>query len=150
MNALSESINLPGLARPICRDGKALVDGGVLNVVPANVLVNQGANFVIASDVAASIPFEFGGNRPETPTEEMKVPGGVSALVRMRTVQDRNIRSIGGSAADIVIEPDVSGVELSDFKSAPRIATLGRDVTEKALPELRRILHEMDPQLFEV
>jgi NTE family protein len=80
----------------------------------------------------------------------MKVPGGIAALVRMRTVQDRNIRSIGGSAADIVIEPDVSAVQLSDFKRAPEIAKIGRDAVEEGLPELRRILHEMDPQLFAV
>ena len=148
VHALLESINLPGIARPICRDGKALVDGGVLNVVPANVLVDQNANFVVSSDVSARISFEFAGNRPDTPTGEMKRPSGVAALIRTRTVQDRNIRAIGGSAADIVIEPDVSTVELTDFKNAGKIAKLGRAAAEDALPELRRVLHEMDPQLF--
>lgn len=147
-HALLESINLPGIARPICRDGQALVDGGVLNVVPANVLVNQGANFVVSSDVSARIAFEFAGNRPDTPTAKMHKPSGTAALIRMRTVQDRNIRAIGGGAADIVIEPDVSTVELTDFKNAAKIAKLGRDAAEEALPELRRVLHEMDPQLF--
>jgi predicted acylesterase/phospholipase RssA/CRP-like cAMP-binding protein len=148
VHALLESINLPGIARPICRDGQALVDGGVLNVVPANVLVNQGANFVVSSDVSAKISFEFAGNRPDTPTEKMHTPSGTAALIRMRTVQDRNIRAIGGAAADIVIEPDVSTVELTDFKNAAKIAKLGRKAAEEALPELRRVLHEMDPQLF--
>ena len=148
VHALLESINLPGIARPICRDGQALVDGGVLNVVPANVLVDQGANFVISSDVSAKIAFQFAGNRPDTPTEQMHRAGGIAALVRMRTVQDRNIRAIGGSAADIVIEPDVSEVKLTDFKHADVTAKLGNDAAEEALPELRRILHEMDPQLF--
>ena len=87
VNALLESINLPGIARPICRDGKALIDGGVLNVVPANVLVNQGANFVIASDVAARIPFVCSGNRPDTPTEQMKVPGAMATMTRAPIVR---------------------------------------------------------------
>jgi predicted acylesterase/phospholipase RssA len=147
-HALLESINLPGIARPICRDGQALVDGGVLNVVPANVLVNQGANLVVSSDVSARIAFEFAGIRPDTPTAKMHRPSGTAALIRTRTVQDRNIRAIGGGAADIVIEPDVSTVELTDFKNAAKIAKLGRDAAEEALPELRRVLHEMDPQLF--
>ncbi len=146
--AVLESINLPGISRPICSDGKALVDGGVLDVVPADVVVNQGANVVISSDVSAKIAFEFYGNRPDTPTAEMKRPSGTASLIRMRTVQDRNIRSIGGGAADIVIEPDVSTVELTDFKHADRTAKIGRAAAEAALPELKRVLHEMDPQLF--
>ena len=148
VDALLESINLPGIARPICRDGQALVDGGILNVVPADVLVDQGANLVISSDVAAKIPFEFAGNTPETPTAQMNRPGGIAGLVRSRTVPDRNIRAVGGGAADIVIEPDVSTVELTDFKNAAKIAELGYTATQAALPEIRRVLHEMDPQLF--
>lgn len=146
--AILESINLPGIARPICHDGRTLVDGGVLNVVPANVVVNQGANLVISSDVSAKIRFEFCGNSPDTPTNKMRTPSGTAALIRMRTVQDRNIRNLNGGAADIVIEPDVSAVELADFKNARKIAKLGRDAAEKGLPELKRILHEMDPQLY--
>lgn len=103
---------------------------------------------VIASDVSARIAFEFYGNRPDTPTAAMKQPSGASALIRMRTVQDRNIRSIGGSAADFVIEPDVSKVELTDLKHADKIAELGRTAAEEALPGLKRVLHDMDPQLF--
>lgn len=148
VHGLLESINLPFLSRPICRDGAALVDGGVLNVVPADVLVNQGANIVIAVDVSAKIRFEFAGNRPDTPTEDMKIPTTAQTTVRVRTIQDRNIRSIGGGAADLVIEPDVSEVELSDFKRAAEIAKLGRSAAEAALPELREILTRMDPQLF--
>lgn len=146
--AILESINLPGIARPICVDGKTLVDGGVLDVVPADVVAGQGANLIISSDVSAHIAFEFYGNRPETPTEAMKRPSGAASLIRTRTVQDRNIRSIGGGAADIVIAPDVSGVQVTDFKHADKIAVLGREAAEAALPELKRVLHELDPQLF--
>jgi NTE family protein len=48
-----ESINLPPLSLPIIESGQALVDGGLLNNVPANVLVAKGCNFVIASTVTA-------------------------------------------------------------------------------------------------
>jgi NTE family protein len=35
VSALLESINLPVLSSPINRDGTALVDGGMINNVPA-------------------------------------------------------------------------------------------------------------------
>ena len=148
VHAILESINLPGIARPICRDGQALVDGGILDVVPADVLVDQGSNLVVSSDVSANIAFRFAGITPNTPPDEIRRPGGIAALVRSRTVQDRNIRAIGGGAADIIIEPDVSDVQLTDFKHAAEIARLGRQAAETALPEIRHTLHEMDPQLF--
>jgi predicted acylesterase/phospholipase RssA len=149
-DALLESINLPVVSRPICRDGMALVDGGILNVVPANVLVEQHANVVLAVDVSAKIQFEFRGNRPDTPTEKMSIPNSAQTAARVRTVQDRNIRALGTGAADLVIEPDVSKVELSDFQHAPRIAALGRSAAEQAMPRLRQILHQVDPQLFPI
>ncbi|TWT81375.1 NTE family protein RssA [Planctomycetes bacterium CA13] len=146
--AVLESINLPGIARPICADGKALVDGGVLDNLPADIAINLGANFVIASDVSAKICFEFGGMNSDTPTEKMKRPSGTASLIRMRTVQDRSIRAIGGSHADITIEPDISTVQLTDFKIAGETAKLGRTAAEEVLPQLKSVLHEMDPQLF--
>jgi predicted acylesterase/phospholipase RssA len=53
MNVL-ESINLPPLSLPIFGSGQALVDGGLLNIIPANVLVDKGCNFVILSSVTAA------------------------------------------------------------------------------------------------
>lgn len=147
-HAVLESINLPVMSRPICRDGMALVDGGILNVVPANVLVEQGSNVVFAIDVAAKIRFEFCGNRPDTPTKKMKVPNTAQTTIRMRTVQERNIRSLGTTGADLVIEPDVSTIELSDFQRAAEISRLGRSAAERALPELKKILNRVDPKLF--
>ena len=39
VNAILESINLPVFSQPICRDGQALIDGGLVNNIPADVLV---------------------------------------------------------------------------------------------------------------
>ena len=42
VHAILESINLPVLSVPICRDGQALIDGGLVNNIPADVLVVEG------------------------------------------------------------------------------------------------------------
>ena len=47
--AILECINLPVLSVPIVRDGQALIDGGLGNNIPANVLVWMGCNFVSPS-----------------------------------------------------------------------------------------------------
>lgn len=147
-NAILESINLPGISQPICRDGMALVDGGILNNVPADVLVNKGASRIIAVDVAAKISQEFVGNHRETPTEQMQKPGMFQTLGRVRAVQDRNIRKMGAQAADVTIEPDVSSFQLTDFQQASAIAAQGAKATREALPQIRALLKELDPKLF--
>ena len=61
-----ESINLPVLSVPIVREGQALIDGGLVNNIPADVLVSMGCNFVIAVSVTAKMEKEFCKITPES------------------------------------------------------------------------------------
>ena len=147
-HAILESINLPGVSPPICQNGRVLVDGGILNNVPADVLVNQGATFIVAVDVAAKIGHMFAGNDPTTPTDQMNTPNMFQTLGRVRAAQDRNIRKMGTQDTDFTIEPDVSAFQLTDFQNASAIAQQGVIATREALPQLRRLLKQLDPELF--
>ncbi len=115
VHAITESINLPVLSVPINRDGKALVDGGIINNVPANVLVSQGCNFVIAVSVTAQIEKEFASNRPETPTSKMKPASAIKTILRTYVVQNVNMNSVGVAPADFVIQPDMTGFDITEF-----------------------------------
>jgi NTE family protein len=148
VHAILESINLPVLSPPICRDGMALVDGGILNVLPADVLVNHGCSFVIGVNVSAKIKPEFAGNTPETPTAKMKIPGVMATLLRTLTVLDQNMSAIGANAADFTIEPDVSDMDMAAFEKAPLFAEIGRKETESKIPDLKQMLHRLDDKLF--
>ena len=64
VDALLESINLPVISRSICRDGMALVDGGVLNNLPADVLAGKGCDFIVGVNVSAKLSQQFAGNHP--------------------------------------------------------------------------------------
>ena len=147
-SAILESINLPGVSPPICQNGRVLVDGGILNNVPADVLVTQGATFIVAVDVAAKIGHMFAGNDPTTPTDQMNTPNMFQTLGRVRAAQDRNIRKMGTQDTDFTIEPDVSAFQLTDFQNASAIAQQGVIATREALPQLRKLLKQLDPELF--
>ncbi len=41
VHAITESINIPIISKPIFRDGQALVDGGLIDNVPADVLTRK-------------------------------------------------------------------------------------------------------------
>ena len=148
VHAILESINLPVLSVPIVRDGRALVDGGLVNNVPANVLVEEGCNFVIAVSVTAKLESQFGKNRPDMATPEMKSPSTLQTILRSYVVQSKNMNSIGVQPADVVIEPDVTSFDLTEFSRADELAAIGYQSTVDALPRVKELLGKMDGRLF--
>ena len=124
-----ESINLPVLSPPINREGQALVDGGLINNVPADVLVSRGCNFVIAVSVTTKMQHEFAKNRPGTPTSKMKRASTLQTVLRSYLVQSVNMNSIGVQPADMVIEPDVSEFQLTEFTKTDQLSAVGEAAT---------------------
>src|SRR5690606_7050635 len=50
-HAIRASIAIPGIFTPVCDNGRVLVDGGLVNPVPTNIVRAMGAEFVIAVDL---------------------------------------------------------------------------------------------------
>lgn len=144
VHAMLESINLPGVARPINRAGMALVDGGILNNLPADLLTVRGADFVVAVDVTTRLKAEFAGSRPETPTEKMRRAGTLETLFRVLDVQARGLNAFHTRSVDLMIEPDTSAFNFVDFTQTPRLAEAGEAAAEQALPRLRELLADLE------
>ncbi len=148
VHAILESINLPVLSVPIVRNGQALIDGGLVNNIPADVLVSMGCNFVIAVSVTAKMETRFCDIMPEKPTSSGARPGIVSTLLRSLLVQNHSLNAIGVQPADVVIEPDVTGFDLTEFMRAEELAAIGQAAALEQVPKIRRLLARLDPQLF--
>jgi predicted acylesterase/phospholipase RssA len=148
VDSILESINIPVFSRPICREGRALVDGGLVNNIPADVLVTSGCNFVIAVSVTAELEAEFAKNRPDTPTSEMGSASALQTMLRSYLVQNVNMNSVGVRPADVVIEPAVAGVDLSEFSRTRELAALGEEAAVEVIPKIKSLLAQLDDQLF--
>ncbi len=148
VHAIVESINVPGLSVPIYRNGKALVDGGLVNNIPANVLVERGCNFVIAVSVTAMMEHIFARNRPDTPTDEMRPASTLQTMLRSFLVQSKNMNSVGVQPADYVIEPDVTQFDLTDFDRTDELAAVGEQAAQQAVAEIKTRLADLDDRLF--
>ncbi len=148
VHAITESINLPIISKPILRDGQALVDGGLIDNVPADVLTRKGCNFVIAVSVTAKMELEFANNRPDTPVHETRPPSAIETLLRSYLVQNHSVNSLGVQDADFIIEPDVTQFDLTAFTRTDEMAAVGEQTTLEALSEIRGRLHRLDPELF--
>lgn len=51
IEAVRASISVPGIFTPVRRKGRILVDGGLVNPVPTNVVRSMGADYIIAVDL---------------------------------------------------------------------------------------------------
>jgi NTE family protein len=146
-HAILESINLPVLSVPICRDGQALIDGGFINNIPADVLVSKGCNFVIAVSVGARMEKEFCDMARDKPAPR-KTPTIVQTLLRTIQVQCYSLNDIGVSPADVVIAPDVRGFDLAEFARTRQLAAIGEAAALQEIPKIRQLLARLDPKLF--
>ena len=148
VHAILESINLPVLSVPIVRNGQALIDGGLVNNIPADVLVSMGCNFVIAISVTAKLETRFCDIKPDQSMLSRKKPGIGPTILRSLLVQNHNLNAFGVQPADVVIEPDVTGVDSAEFMRAKELAAIGEATALEQVPKIRRLLNRLDPQLF--
>lgn len=143
VQAVAESINIPGIAVPILRDGQALVDGGVLDNVPANVLKAAGCDYVVAVHIGSKLAPRFAGSTPETPTEKMRKPGVWETLVRVLDVQQKGLARLGSDDCDLLIAPDTSAFPFDDFTRGEELRQIGFAEAEAAIPRLKQALGDL-------
>jgi NTE family protein len=164
IEAVRASIALPGLLTPAVREGRLLVDGGLVNPVPVSLCRAMGADIVIAVD----LNWDLIGRRHKI-TDEAASPQGAGAglldamfakfrgagaaatgempsmldvlttslnIMQVRITQSR----LAGEPADVMIRPRLSGIAAMDYhRAAPAIAE-GKRAAQQALPLIADLL----------
>jgi predicted acylesterase/phospholipase RssA/CRP-like cAMP-binding protein len=143
-----ESINLPPLALPIVSTEQAVVDGGLLNNVPANTLFAKGCNFVIASTVTAQLEKDFMGIRSKKSRGLSTWIASIQVIMRQNMIQSYSMNAVGVEPADFVIAPNVTSFDISEFTRADEMAVIGERTTQDTIAPLKAMLAKLDPQLF--
>jgi len=77
-----------------------------------------------------------------------KNPSTLNTLMRGYMVQSYNMNAVGEQPADMVIEPDVTGDDLSEFTRTPELAEIGEETALETIPKLKQSLAQLDKQLF--
>ncbi len=142
LDAVRATIALPGLLSPVERGDKLLVDGGVLDNLPAGVARQMGANVVIAVDVSGDEQLV------DLLYPNRLIPEGLVNLINLlwRTLaimmRETNRRNLEESQPDLVIRPALpAGVTIATgFTRAAEIIAAGEQATEEALPALKKLL----------
>jgi NTE family protein len=123
--ALRASVALPGILPPVIHHGHLLVDGGVMNNLPVDVMREQaiGAGPIIACDITGEIDLqareENYGERPWRWLIKNRMKGHpslISILMRSGTVGSEAQRRVVREQADYLIEPPMPSIGLRDWK----------------------------------
>ena len=132
--ALRASIALPGILPPMPLRGHMLVDGGVMNNLPVDVMRGRRIGPLIASDVAGEVDMSVHDSRyGERPTwhllwQRMRgTPSIVSILMRSGTVGSEAQRRLVREQADFVYEPPLPDLGPLDWKAFDRAIAEGYD-----------------------
>ncbi|MGZ6977474.1 MAG: patatin-like phospholipase family protein [Acidimicrobiia bacterium] len=123
VDAVGASMSLPGLAPPVRSGSRLLVDGGVLNNVPVDVMVASEEGPVIAVDVMTRSPLG----------SSQRMPSIIETLARASVIGSHHQAAVRLGAASAVIEPEVGKVGLLDFTRFDEIVEAGRRAARLAL-----------------
>lgn len=122
--AMRASMAVPGAFTPVRIDRMVLVDGGILNNVPVEVVKAMGADIIIAVDVGSTAA-------EQSAKSDFRSLGDV--VSRSYTLMQRPDQEKQLALADIVIAPDLPSFSATHFHKATEIIPPGR----KAAQQLR-------------
>jgi NTE family protein len=120
----------PGMFLPVNIRGRWLVDGMLSHPVPTRPLREMGADRVLGVHLKGQ------WSKNGAPRHLFDVIGQSFAIA-----QDM-VSHIWRSAADLVVEPEVSGFAYDDFKRAGDLIRAGEVAMRQALPEVRKWLEQ--------
>jgi NTE family protein len=144
--ALRASVALPGILPPVTHHGHLLVDGGVMNNLPVDVMRQRESGPIIASDVTGEVDLQVKddryGERPiwQLLWQRMRgTPSIVSILMRSGTVGSEAQRRVVREQADYLFEPPLPDIGLRDWKSFDQAIEEGYEhaqamIEKKGLP----------------
>jgi NTE family protein/lysophospholipid hydrolase len=139
--AVRASMSLPGMAVPI-RDGNALlVDGGVLNNVPADVMKKRCGGKVIAVDVTPEKDLAVGGPYPEAASgwhfllnrKRLALPGILAIMMRTVMLSSAHYRGRVSRDIDLLVAPQIARFGMFEWHRLDEIAQAGYDAARPAL-----------------
>jgi NTE family protein len=124
LKAVQTSCTVPGVFVPVKENGTILVDGGVVNNVPSNIVKEMGADVVFAIDLNGELPdIELEGKLIET-------------LYAVFNIMVRNNSQLGYHNADYVIVPKLEEYPYHKIDKAKEMQKLGYEATIKILEEI--------------
>jgi NTE family protein len=165
VEAVCKSIAIPGVIRPVMEPDQMIIDGGVLNPLPTNVLVDMGVKKIIAVNVLQSPqevsfgqdleiehikqqaripfrkhPFKFIGFRLNRLVDKIFIPNIADIVVRTLQASEYILAEASGKQADVLIHPDLKGINWFELYEAVELIKRGEEAALAHLPSIKALV----------
>lgn len=138
--AVLASMSIPGIYAPQRIGAHLLIDGGVLNPVPSDIVTEMGADRVVAIKLSNR---EASSRKWADATEPISSgPTVLQTMLRSFELMQSKFSANTAAVATILIEPilrESSGKGLRNFSQGRRFIPLGEAAAEEALPRLMTV-----------
>ena len=166
VDAVCKSIAIPGVIKPVMEGKQMIIDGGVLNPLPTNVLVDMGVKKIIAVNVLQSPeevdwsqrkadeelarcfdlpfskhPFKYIGFRLWMFLSKIFTPNIADIIVRTLQATEFMIAEQSAKQADVLIHPDLKGIQWFEPYQVNALIKRGEESAEKALPAIKALVN---------
>jgi len=126
-DVLRASMSIPSAFNPVELDGRLLVDGGLLNNLPVEEVLNMGADIIIAIDMQEKF---FTKDELKSVVKILQQSG--KFLRAPANVKNRKL-------ANILIQPDVEKYNVTSFKARDTLISIGEKALRDALPQIIKL-----------
>ncbi len=127
--AMRASMSAPGLFKPVNYQGRRLVDGGLANNLPVQLVRDMGADILIVVDVGFPLLPELKLNSPFVLTQQM-----LTVLISSRTQEQLQQMT----ERDVLISPELGDFGSQDFQNTAEAISLGKT---KASEQFSKLAH---------
>ncbi len=117
VTVLRASMSAPGVLTPVERNGRLLVDGGLVDNLPVELARSMGVDRLIVVDVSFPLAQRDGLGSAFDITNQM-----VGIMVRRGTLESKKHLQPG----DVLIEPDLGAMTALEFGRMPQVMEQGR------------------------
>ncbi len=165
IDAVRQSISIPGVFMPIRKGEQVIIDGGVMNPLPTNIMVKNGIKKIIAVNVLQSpedmtksfelsqkrikeqlaVPFRKGpfayiGLRLSRFFVKLFRPNVADIIVFTLQAAEYVIAKQSAEQADVNIHPDAYAINWYELYKVEELIKAGEDAARKALPQIRALI----------
>lgn len=148
--AIRASVSLPAILPPLLEDGHLLIDGGVLNNLPVDVMRERVRGSIIAVDLAVEptrdarhteIPsgMDYIKSRLLPGRQPIEAPTVSRVILQVTTLASRKEVQSARKLADLYLNPPIGAYDFLDWGHMREIADIGY---RHSLPRIRDWLRE--------
>ncbi|MER9305896.1 patatin-like phospholipase family protein [Mesorhizobium sp. M0293] len=129
-SALAASAAIPAVFRPVMRDGRLLIDGGIYNPVPFDLIEND-ADIIIGVDVVGA-PEELDRKHPTS----VDLIFGATQLMMQSIIANK----LKQCRPDILVRPAVSKYRVLDFLKIDALMNETADIKDELKRQVEKVL----------